>query len=179
MAKTLINKNLDAQDLPPQESKKTTETIPAASFIETKVETAETTPSAIQTEATKAAESTQPTTTPIVVPQKTMWDKPPKDKDLVEIENILAEDIGDAYNKLSPERKKEFKAEGEKAAYVIWKMVETAKIQVSKAIDLIRRWLKMLPGINKFFLEQEIKIKTDKIISLAKKHGTERNSTNK
>jgi len=178
MAKTLINKNLDAQDSPPQEIKKTMETAPAVSLIETKVETEETSPSVIQTEATKAAESTQPTTTPIV-PQKTMWDKPPKDKDLVEIENILAEDIGDAYNKLSPQRKKEFKVEGEKAAYTIWKMVETAKIQVSKAIDLIRRWLKMLPGINKFFLEQEIKIKTDKIISLAKKHGTERNSTNK
>lgn len=178
MPKSSINKNLDAQELPQQEIQKTTETTPVVGVTETKIETAEITPSAIQTETKPVTETTQPKTTPVAA-KTTMWDKPAKDKDLLEIENILSEDIGEAYSKLSPQKKKEFKVEGEKAAYLIWQMVETAKIQVSKAIDLIRRWLKMLPGINKFFLEQEIKLKADKIISLAKKHGAERNATNK
>jgi hypothetical protein len=43
------------------------------------------------------------------------------------------------------------------------------KIKVNKIIDLIRRWLKLIPGINKFFLEQEVKIKADKIIRLKDK----------
>jgi hypothetical protein len=30
------------------------------------------------------------------------------------------------------------------------------------------QWLKLLPGVNRFFLEQEAKIKTDRIIHLKK-----------
>ena len=36
-------------------------------------------------------------------------------------------------------------------------------------MSLIREWLKVIPGINKFFLEQTVKIKTDKIINRAHK----------
>jgi len=32
-------------------------------------------------------------------------------------------------------------------------------------------WLKILPGVNKFFLEQEAKIKTDKILALKNKNN--------
>ena len=37
-----------------------------------------------------------------------------------------------------------------------------------KIIDVIKKWLSIIPGINKFFLEQEAKIKTDKIMELKK-----------
>lgn len=105
----------------------------------------------------------------------------PKDKDLVNIENILSENLAEAFMQLSPEKQQEFKEEGEKVANTIWQMVESAKIQVRKVITLIKDWLKKLPGLNKFFLEQETKLKTDKIIALArlhrgqaKQHGRER-----
>jgi len=46
-------------------------------------------------------------------------------------------------------------------------MVGSFKIKARKVLHLIRDWLKIIPGINKYFLEQEAKIKTDKIIELA------------
>jgi hypothetical protein len=33
-------------------------------------------------------------------------------------------------------------------------------------VDVIKRWLSIIPGINKFFLEQDAKIKAEKIIKL-------------
>lgn len=93
-----------------------------------------------------------------------------KDPHLVEIEKILEADLADTFLNLAPETQQKFKAEGERAAGIIWQMVETAKIQIKRIANLIRHWLKIIPGINRFFLEQETKIKTDQIIALARKH---------
>ena len=41
--------------------------------------------------------------------------------------------------------------------------------KAKKIFQLILEWLKLLPGINRFFLEQEAKIKTDRIIHLNQK----------
>ncbi len=106
-----------------------------------------------------------PAVSPVPLPQPAA-----KDPHLVEIEKILEEDLKDAFLDLPLEKQKQFKAEGERVAGIIWQMVETAKLQVKKIIKLIRGWLKIIPGINRFFLEQETKIKTDKIIGLARKH---------
>ena len=43
-------------------------------------------------------------------------------------------------------------------------MVSAAKVHSKKILKAIVGWLKMIPGVNKFFLEQEAKIKTDKIL---------------
>jgi hypothetical protein len=37
-------------------------------------------------------------------------------------------------------------------------------VSTKKIFVLIRAWLKIIPGVNRFFLEQEAKIKTDKIL---------------
>ena len=50
-------------------------------------------------------------------------------------------------------------------------MIETGKAVGRKILKLIRSWLKLIPGVNKFFLEQEAKIKTDKIVDLAWRTG--------
>jgi len=124
--------------------------------------------------------ATEPSPAPALA-AKTLQTKSIKDKDLLAVENILAENLAEAFSQLSLEKQAEFKAEGEKVANTIWQMVESAKIQVKKVMDLIKNWIKKLPGINRFFLEQEAKLKTDKIIALArlhsgenKKHGAER-----
>jgi hypothetical protein len=36
-------------------------------------------------------------------------------------------------------------------------------------VEIIRNWLKLIPRVNKYFLEQESKIKTDRIITLQRK----------
>ena len=86
-----------------------------------------------------------------------------------EIEKILAEDLEDEFTKMDPATQQEFKRKGEETAQKINNLLESAKVKVKKIIDLIRSWLIMIPGINKFFLEQETKIKTDKILKTKEK----------
>ena len=88
----------------------------------------------------------------------------PKEPFLQDVENILAADLADIYIKLPEEKKPAFKARGEEIAATVKTMVDTGKVRVKKILDLIREWLSMIPGVNKFFLEQEAKIKTDKVM---------------
>ena len=90
-----------------------------------------------------------------------------KDKELLAIENILAEGLEGAYHHMQPNDKENFKKQGEVIATTIQKILHETKQQVQKIFQLILSWLRALPRVNKFFLEQEAKIKTDKIIALA------------
>ena len=83
-----------------------------------------------------------------------------------QIENIMSEDLTDLFLDLSSDKQKEFQTKGEVTASLIQEMVDQAKINVKKIFNLIREWLKVIPGVNKIFLEQEAKIKTDKILAL-------------
>jgi hypothetical protein len=69
--------------------------------------------------------------------------------------------------KLPPDQQAAFKKVGEETAEKIKGMMDSGKLKAKKVVDLIKDWLKMIPGVNKFFLEQEAKIKTDKIMLLA------------
>ncbi|QQG52811.1 MAG: hypothetical protein HY931_01075 [Candidatus Falkowbacteria bacterium] len=83
-----------------------------------------------------------------------------------EIDNILSEGLHDVFLKMDAPRQKEFKRVGEETALKIAVMMEKGKFKISKIIELIKKWLKIIPGVNKFFLEQEAKIKADKIMRL-------------
>lgn len=89
-----------------------------------------------------------------------------KDELMVQIEDILEEGLGDLYEGMPEYLQIEFKKKGEETAFKIRKLLEASKVKVKKILHLILDWLKMIPGVNKFFLEQESKIKTDKIIRL-------------
>jgi hypothetical protein len=82
------------------------------------------------------------------------------------VEKILEIDLAAIYNSLTPEKKVEFKVAGEKAAREIAGLLAEATVQVKKIIEIIINWLKVVPGINKFFVEQEAKIKADEIMKL-------------
>lgn len=81
------------------------------------------------------------------------------------IERILEKDMDSIYLGLSEDKKREFKAFGEQTARQIDFLVESGKATARKIIDLIKKWLQIVPGINRFFLEQEAKIKSDEILS--------------
>ena len=86
------------------------------------------------------------------------------------IENILEEDLEEIYFKMPPKKQAELKVKGEQAASQIRELLKSAHIKVKKILRLILDWLRILPGVNHFFLEQEAKIKTDKIIALKERH---------
>jgi len=93
----------------------------------------------------------------------------PKSETRKQIEKILSEDLVDIYRAMDANQKLIFKQKGEETASLIENLVQTAKATAKKVITLIREWLKLIPGVNKFFLEQETKIKTDKILAMTKK----------
>ena len=81
----------------------------------------------------------------------------------------------DIFKEMPPDKRQEFKIAGERTAREINNLLDQAKIKIKKIIGLIRRWLELIPGINKFFLEQEAKIKTDEIMKIKHKTGSPHN----
>lgn len=87
-----------------------------------------------------------------------------KDPVTKQIEAVLSEDLSSLYKQLPPERQAIFRTKGEQVAEKIRGLLSSAKVQAEKILALIKDWLKMLKGVNPFFLEQEAKIKTDKLL---------------
>ncbi len=85
---------------------------------------------------------------------------------VAEIERILEEDLSELYFKLPEDKKLEFRQTGESTARQIDVLLSAASVKVKKIVELIRRWLSIIPGINKFFLEQEAKIKADHLLKM-------------
>ncbi|MFA6537545.1 MAG: hypothetical protein WCT18_04085 [Patescibacteria group bacterium] len=101
--------------------------------------------------------------------QGTAPQKPPKSENLQQIEKILSEGLDDLYKTLPDNRKAEFRQEGEVVARKIEVLLTATKIKVSQIIKVIVGWLRMIPGVNKFFLEQSTKIKVDELLELKEK----------
>lgn len=80
------------------------------------------------------------------------------------IDAILAEGLNEVFMKMDANRQAEFKKRGEETVKKINLLLDKTKINASKIIDLIKSWLKLIPGVSHFFLEQDAKIKADKII---------------
>ncbi len=128
---------------------------------EAPVEAAPEAPPLVETEG---ALSPQPSA---VSPQPSAVSAPPKDPLLRDIEAAMQEDLEDLYRQLPPARQAVFRARGEQAARKIRALVAAAHAHVKKIFRLLFDWLRLIPGVNRFFLEQEAKIKTDKILAAA------------
>lgn len=94
-----------------------------------------------------------------------------KSQQLQEIEDLMTKDLSEMYQRMSPEDQQKFKAKGEEVAQEIDGLLQRAKLTAKRVLHLIRSWLKLVPGINKFFLEQEAKIKAEELIHFARKHN--------
>ena len=92
-----------------------------------------------------------------------------RDEVTVQVEKIMEEGLADAYKELTPVQQQEFKIKGEQTANEIRQLLKKTHVQIKKIFRLLLEWLKILPGINIFFLEQEAKIKADKIMALRHK----------
>jgi hypothetical protein len=90
-----------------------------------------------------------------------------RDEVTIEVEKILEEGMGPFFQSLPPEARPVFKQKGEEASVRISDMIRTLKVSVKKVTELILAWLRTIPGVNKYFLAQEAKIKTDRIMELA------------
>lgn len=87
-----------------------------------------------------------------------------KSEFLIQVENILTEDIGDLYVRMETSLREQFKLKGEEVARKIEEAVLSGKARIKAIVSWIKEWLQTIPGVNRFFLEQEAKIKGDKIL---------------
>lgn len=85
-----------------------------------------------------------------------------------QIEKFLSGGLEEAYLKMTASEREEFRRVGEKTAREINSILARAKVKTKKIINLIKKWLALIPGVSKFFLEQEAKIRADKIMELKK-----------
>lgn len=130
-------------------------------------ETVETKPQVEEISAPPVEAPVAPAEVPAQAPVQPVAPVPTKDPTTQAVEKILEEDLGDLYVKLDPQARQKVKAEGDVLVSKLKIMVDGVRVQARKVLHLIRDWLKIIPGINKYFLEQEAKIKTDQIIDLA------------
>ena len=123
----------------------------------------------VETTRVVAAEQVLPAAEAVAVPAPRMLipvAPVPKAPMLVKIEGILAEDLAEVYENLPAALKPQFRAKGEETAGKIKQLMQDAKVKARKVLKLIKEWLKMIPGVNKFFLEQEATIKTQKLLGI-------------
>ena len=93
-----------------------------------------------------------------------------KDEVTLAVERILEDGLSDYVAAMPEEARVRFLYKGQETASRIGVMVRTLKIHAKKVVELICDWLLTIPGVNKFFLEQEAKIKTDRILELEREY---------
>lgn len=90
------------------------------------------------------------------------------------IENILQKGLEETYKAMDPVSREQFKTQGEDTAKAINILLSKTKVKAKEIVDLIIKWLKLIPGINKFFAEQEAKIKADELMAQKRKKDEEK-----
>ncbi len=123
-----------------------------------------------KTAAELASEAPQPVAAPAAAPVLPVS----KDPVTLGVEAVLEEGIIDAYRTMPAAAKVRFRKEGERVTVLLAEMVRSLKVNASKALSLISGWLKLIPGVNKYFLIQESKLKTDHVMRLAEEERKKR-----
>lgn len=93
----------------------------------------------------------------------------PKTQARQDIANVLSEGLTQVYQGMTPQEQQAFRVAGEQAASQIEAMMKGFHATARAVLGIIRQWLRLIPRVNKYFLEQESKIKTDKMMSLQRK----------
>lgn len=84
------------------------------------------------------------------------------------VESILEEGLAEMYAGMPDNIKPAFKQRGEQTVTQIDTLLHSTKVKIKEIIQLILEWLRMIPGVNRFFIEKEASIKAKKIIKLKK-----------
>ena len=117
-----------------------------------------------ETKVEQVAEVKTVTSTPVSPPIISSQTKVEKD-----IEGILAKGLDNVFLSMDASTQQEFKKKGEKTSQAIVVLLQKTKLKVKKIINLIVSWLKIIPKVNKYYIEQEAKIKTEEILLKYKK----------
>ncbi|MFH1099178.1 MAG: hypothetical protein V1723_04675 [Candidatus Uhrbacteria bacterium] len=90
-----------------------------------------------------------------------------------DVENALADGLGSMYAALPPDRQATFRLRGETLAARLENMLASGRLKLREVHDGIESWLKLIPGANRWFLLQEVKVKTDAVNALQRAVGSQ------
>lgn len=90
----------------------------------------------------------------------------PPDEVAEDVQKILEDGLEEAVVAMSADAKERFFQKGKEIGALVAEMVRTYKVEVKRVLRMLKEWLTTIPGVNRFFLEQEAKIKTDRILEL-------------
>ncbi len=126
-------------------------------------------------EETKTSEQVVPA--PVVLPDAQASTTPQAASQIIltKVENILAAEMDNVFLSLDIASQAKFKAKGEQVAIEITNLLQKTKVNINKIISLIVDWLRLIPHVNKYYLEQEAKLKADAILHFYKKDGADHN----
>ncbi len=97
-----------------------------------------------------------------------------KSETLARVEHVMEERLEDVFRQMPPDVRLEFKRKGEETATQIEAMLYQVKVQSKKIFQLLLDWLRIIPGVNKYFLDQEAKLKTDELLRVKQEMDRER-----
>lgn len=125
----------------------------------------ESTPSSVEVASPRPVQRVPVTVNaPSVAPvAKTRADK---SETLRKIEHVLESDLHEVYKKMPPDLQKAFRRRGEDTAAQVEVLLQKVRVHTKKIFQLLFAWLKIIPGVNQYFLEQEAKLKTDELLRL-------------
>ena len=106
--------------------------------------------------------------TPPANPQQILPTAPNEPPLQHQVEEIMSAGLTDAYQAMDPGTQQKFKQVGEATAVTIAGLLARTKIEIKKIIELIFGWLRLIPGVSNYYLEQEAKIKADRLVSLSR-----------
>lgn len=89
---------------------------------------------------------------------------------LHKVESILADGMEKVYLSMDAATQATFKAKGEETSKKISNLLKHTKVHIKQVINLIVDWLRIVPKVNKYYIEQEAKIKADAIMEIYNKN---------
>lgn len=114
-----------------------------------------------QPQPSKAQVLAQPVTPPPAAPVQTQAEKTETRK---QIESILQEGLAPIFLQMDPKERLAFTASANETASKLEILVTQFTASAKEVLRLIKTWLSKIPRVNKYFLEQASKIKTDEIL---------------
>lgn len=126
-----------------------------------------------ETDLSAAETGPQETDSPAESPADQGFDGPPpeqKDPVRMKVERILEDNLWDLYRTLPQGSRAKFKEQGEALAATLRGSLDLPKFRADDAYTAVAKWLKTIPRVNPYFLQQEAKIKTDRYVKLRREH---------
>ncbi|PWB38942.1 MAG: hypothetical protein C3F02_00860 [Parcubacteria group bacterium] len=88
---------------------------------------------------------------------------------LEKVEQILAENMDSIFLSMDAASQNTFKIKGEQTAHKIVGLLSQTRVKLKDVINVIIDWLRLIPHVNRYYLEQEAKLKADAIMRLYNK----------